>query len=55
MERKSNEELFKEISLEEQNIYLQKARYLIEYKYVEDRETEELAIEMFGKRRVKLS
>lgn len=55
MERKSNEELFEEISQKEQDIYLQKARYLLEYNYVEDREIEELAIEMFGKRRVKTS
>lgn len=55
MERKSNEELFEKLNKEEQNIYLQKARYLIEYGYMMNKDVEELAIEIYSKRRVKKS
>jgi hypothetical protein len=55
VERKSHAELFKKLNTEDQNIYLQKARYLIEYGYIMNKEVEDLAIEIYSKRRVKQS
>ena len=55
MERQSNAELFEKLNTEDKNIYLQKARYLIEYGYMMNRNVEELAIEIYSKRRVKKS
>jgi hypothetical protein len=43
------------LSTEEKNIYLQRARYLIEYGYIMNRDIEDLAIEIYSKRRVKKS
>lgn len=43
-------ELFEKLSTEEQNIYLRKARYLIEYGYILNKEVEALAVEIYSKR-----
>jgi hypothetical protein len=55
METKSDEKLFNELKSEERNLYLQKARYLIEYDYVESIDIEKLAVQIYSKRRVKQS
>lgn len=43
------------LSSEDKNTYLQKARYLIEYGYMIEQDIEELAIKIYSKRRVKKS
>ena len=55
MESQSYAELFEKLNTEERNIYLQKARYLIEYGYIMNRDIEDLAIEIYSKRRMKQS
>lgn len=47
--------LFENLTDEDKFYYLQKAKYLIEYNYIMHRDIEELAIEIYSKRRVKQS
>ena len=49
MESQSYAELFEKLNTEERNIYLQKARYLIEYGYIMNRDIEDLAIEFIAR------
>jgi len=52
MEREPEKKPYDDLGYEEQKVYLQRAQYLIQYGYVEGKNEDELAKEIYSKRRM---